>query len=269
MRLESRVALISGGGTGIGAAIARRFAAEGAKVAVTGRRTGPIEAIASETGGLAIAGDAGDPAHAADAVDRTVSAFGRLDILVPNAGVGFGGSAGDVTDQAWADTIQTNLTGALYLIRAGMPHLEASGRGSIVLISSVSGLVASASSAAYVASKAAMIGLTRSIAVDGGGSGVRANAVCPGWVRTPMGDESMDELAVERGVTREEAYDLATELVPLRRAGEPEEIAACALFLASDEASYVTGTTLVVDGGGTAVDVASAVFNDVRRDGDS
>ena len=264
MRLEGKVAIISGGGTGIGAAIARRFAAEGAKVAVTGRRPEPIETLAAEVGGLAVAGDASDAAHATAAVEEAVRAFGGLDVVVANAGVGFGGTAGDVSDDAWRATIDINLSGALFLVRAAMPHLQARGLGSIVLVSSVSGFVSSASSAAYVASKAAMIGLAKSIAVDFGPAGVRANALCPGWVRTPMGDESMDELAVDRDISRDDAYRLATELVPLRRAAEPGEIANCAVFLASDESSYVTGTTLLADGGGMAVDVASVAFADVR-----
>jgi NAD(P)-dependent dehydrogenase (short-subunit alcohol dehydrogenase family) len=264
MRLEDKVAVISGGGSGIGAAIARRFAAEGAKVVVTGRRRRPIEAIATEVGGIAVPGDASDPAHATAAVDEAARAFGGLDVVVANAGVGFGGTAGDVSDEAWRDTIDINLSGALYLVRAAIPQLEARGSGSIVLVSSVSGLVSSASSAAYVASKAGLIGLARSIAVDAGRLGIRANALCPGWVRTPMGDEAMDDLAEARGVSRDQAYLVATELVPLRRPAEPEEVAECALFLASDESSYVTGTTLVVDGGGTAIDASSVAFDGVR-----
>ena len=264
MRLEGKVAVISGGGSGIGAAIARRFAAEGAKVALTGRRPQPIESLAAEVGGLAVAGDATDPAHAASAVEQATQAFGGLDVVIANAGVGFGGTAGDVSDDTWRTTIDINLSGALFLVRAAMPHLEARGGGSIVLISSVSGFVSSSSSAAYVASKAAMIGLAKSIAVDFGPTGVRANALCPGWVHTPMGDESMDELAADRGISRGEAYRFATELVPLRRAAQPDEIASCAAFLASDEASYVTGTTLLADGGGTAVDVASVAFDPAR-----
>jgi len=264
MQLEGKVAIISGGGTGIGAAIARRFAAEGAKVTVTGRRPEPIEALAAEIGGLAVPGDASDPAHAESTVEETLRAFGGLDVVVANAGVGFGGTAGDVSLDAWRATIDINLSGALFLVRAAMPHLQARGGGSIVLVSSVSGFVSSASSAAYVASKAAMIGLAKSIAVDFGPAGVRANALCPGWVRTPMGDESMDELAHDLGLSRDDAYGLATELVPLRRAAEPGEIASCATFLASDESSYVTGTTLLADGGGMAVDVASVAFTGVR-----
>ena len=266
MRFEGKVAVISGGGSGIGAAIARLVAAEGGKVALTGRRSEPIETLAAEIGGLAVPGDATDPSHAASAVEHAVKAYGGLDVVIANAGVGFGGTAGDVSDESWRATIDINLSGALFLVRAAMPHLEARAGGSIVLISSVSGFVSSPSSAAYVASKAAMIGLAKSIAVDFGSAGVRANALCPGWVRTPMGDESMDELAEARGISREQAYRLATEPVPLRRAAEPDEIARCAAFLASDEASYVTGTTLLADGGGTAVDVSSMAFEAVRGD---
>src|SRR5687768_18232470 len=137
MRLEGKVAIISGGGTGIGAAIARRFAAEGARVAVTGRRPEPIEALAAEVGGLAVPGDASDTAHANSAIDETLRAFGGVDVVVANAGVGFGGTAGDVSDDVWRATIDINLSGVLYLVRAALPHLEARGGGSIVLISSV------------------------------------------------------------------------------------------------------------------------------------
>src|SRR5688500_14917358 len=169
MRLEGKVAVVSGGGTGIGAAIARRFAAEGAKVCVTGRPPEPTEALAAPVTGLAVAGDASDPTHAVAAVEETIRAFGGLDVVVANAGIGVGGSAGDVSDEAWRDTIDINLSGALYLVRAALPHLvEARGAGSIVLVSSVSGFASSASSAAYVASKAGMIGLAKSIAVDFG-----------------------------------------------------------------------------------------------------
>lgn len=257
MRLEGKVAIVTGGGTGIGAAVARRFAAEGAHVVVTGRRPEPLEAVAAETAGLAVPGDVADPAQAPAAVATAVERFGGLDVVVANAGVGFGGTAGEVDDERWARTLEVNLTGALRIVRAALPALLARGGGSIILVSSVSGLVAAPSSAAYVASKHALIGLARSLAVDYGPRGVRANALCPGWVVTAMADESADQIAAERGITREQAYAVATEHVPLRRAGTPEEIAACALFLASDEASFVSGATLVVDGGATVVDVGS------------
>ncbi|MGZ8607724.1 MAG: SDR family NAD(P)-dependent oxidoreductase [Actinomycetota bacterium] len=260
MRLQGKVAIVSGGGSGIGAATARRFAAEGARVVVTGRRAEPIEAVAAEIDGLAVVGDVTNASHAPAVVAAAREAFGGLDVVVANAGVGFGGSAASVDDDRWQRTIDVNVTGVLRLVRAALPALIARGGGSIVLVSSVSGLVSSVDSAAYDTSKAALIGLARSLAVDYGPRGIRANAVCPGWVLTPMADGSMDELAAGRGITREEAYALATEAIPLRRAATAEEIAACCLFLASDDASIVTGTTLVADGGGTAVDVAGLAF---------
>ena len=262
MRLEGKVAIVTGGGTGIGAATARRFAEEGAKVVVTGRRPEPIEAVASEIEGMALAGDVADQAHAPDAVAAATEAFGGLDVLVANAGVGFGGAAADVDDERWSRTLDVNLTGAFRFVRAAIPAMLERGGGSIVLVSSVSGLVIGTESAAYAASKAAMLGLARSVAVDYGPKGIRANALCPGWVRTPMGDDSMSELAAERGVGLDEAYGLATSRIPLRRPATAEEIAACCLFLASDDASIVTGTALVADGGGLAVDVAEVVFED-------
>jgi NAD(P)-dependent dehydrogenase (short-subunit alcohol dehydrogenase family) len=220
-----------------------------------------VEAVAAETGGLAVPGDATDPAHAPAVVAAAREAFGGLDVVVANAGVGFGGSAADVDDERWTRTLDVNVTGVLRLARAAIPALLARGGGSIVVVSSVSALQSGTDSAAYDTSKAALLGLVRSLAVDYGPRGLRANAVCPGWVVTPMADGSMDQLAARRGIAREDAYRLATALVPLRRPATAEEIAACCLFLASDEASIVTGSVLVADGGGTAVDVGSLAFD--------
>lgn len=260
MRLANKVALISGGGSGIGAATARLFAREGAKVVVTGRRPGPIEAVAAEVAGVAVAGDTIDPAHAAEAVATAVSSFGGLDVVVANAGVGFGGSVGDVNDEHWQRTLDVNLTGPMVLTRAALPAMLERGGGSIVLVSSINGLVATTDSAAYGTSKAGLIGLARSLAVDYGPRGIRANALCPGWVVTPMADEEMEILGAARGIGRQEAYDLATTDVPLRRAATAQEIASCCLFLASDESSIVTGAILVADGGGLAVAMDSTAF---------
>lgn len=261
MRLDEKVAIVTGGGAGIGAAIARRFATEGASVLVTGRRPGPIEELARETGGVALAGDVADPAHVAQAVATALDRFGGLDIVVANAGVGFGGSAGDVTDEHWHRTIEVNLTAPLLLVRASLPALIDRGAGSIVLVSSIAAFVSPTDSAAYDASKAALVGLARSLAVDYGPLGIRANALCPGWVRTPMADRSMDELGIARGVSREEAYRIATANIPLRRAADPEEIAACCVFLASEESSFVTGAALVADGGTMVVDAGTVAFD--------
>lgn len=261
MRLGNKVALISGGGSGIGAATARRFALEGAKVVVTGRRHELIQAVAAEIGGVAVAGSTSDPTHAAQAVAAALASFGGLDIVVACAGVGFVGSAGDISDENWQRTIDVNLTGAMVLVRAAMPAILERGSGSIVLVSSVSALVSAPCLVAYDASKAGLIALSRSIAVEYGPYKIRSNVLCPGWVETPMGDDAMDVLAAARGISRKDAYRLASAHVPLRRPATAQEIASCCLFLASDEASFVTGTTLIADGGGLAVDLASIAMH--------
>jgi meso-butanediol dehydrogenase/(S,S)-butanediol dehydrogenase/diacetyl reductase len=262
MKLDGMVAIVRGGGTGIGAATARLFGQEGARLVVTGRRPAPIEAIAEEVGGVAVPGDAADPDHAANTVEAAEGTFGGLDIVVANAGVGFGGTAGEVSDEAWERTVAVNLSGPLRLVRAALPALLRRQRGSIVLMSSVSALVIGTDSAAYAASKAALLGLARSLAVDYGPRGIRTNAVCPGWVETPMADDLMDELAGARGITREEAYRLATERVPLGRAATAAEIAECCLFLASEASAIVNGAVLTADGGASIVDVGSLVFDE-------
>ena len=264
MRLEGKVAIVSGGGTGIGGATARLFAREGASVVVTGRRSEPIQAVASEIAGVAVAGDIADPAHAAEAVEQAVSTFGGLDIVVANAGIGLGGSAAETTDEQWRRTIETNLTGQFSLVRAALPHLIDRGGGAIVLVSSIGAIVGGTDSASYSASKTGLLGLMRSLAVDYGPLGVRANAILPGWVQTPMADRAMDELAARDGLSREQAYAETTSNVPLRRAAEPDEIATCCAFLASDDSSFITGAALVVDGGATVVDVGGLAF-DPRR----
>jgi meso-butanediol dehydrogenase/(S,S)-butanediol dehydrogenase/diacetyl reductase len=246
MRLAGQVALITGGGSGIGAATARRFANEGASVVLTGRRREPLEAVAGETAAVIVQGDISDASHVAEAVSTAIDRFGRLDVLVNNAGVG---------GPDWQRVIEVNLTGARLAAEAALPHL-AERRGAIVNVSSVSAFVAHPGGAAYTASKAGLVMLTRSLALEHGPQGVRVNAVCPGWVRTEMGDSSMDAIAAARGISRDEAYALTSRYVPLRREGTPEEIAAACLFLASDEASFVTGASLIVDGGATTVDVA-------------
>ena len=260
MRLEGKVALVSGGGTGIGAATARLFASEGAKVVVTGRRPEPLEAVAAEVGGRAVAGDTSDDDHVRAAVAAARDTFGGLDIVVANAGLGFGGAAADVDDEQWQRTLDVNLTGAFRLARAAIPLLLERGGGSIILVSSVSGLVSGTDGTAYVTSKAALLGLARSIAVDYGPRGIRSNTLCPGWVVTPMGDRAMETLMAERDITLDEAYRLVTQHIPLRRPATADEIAACCLFLASDESSIVTGTTLVADGGGLAVDLTEMAY---------
>jgi meso-butanediol dehydrogenase / (S,S)-butanediol dehydrogenase / diacetyl reductase len=260
MLLEGKVAIISGGGTGIGAATARLFAAEGAHVVVSGRRPEPLDEVARATGGLAVPADAADPHAGAAVVDAAVRAYGGVDIVVANAGGGYEGNAADVDDDGWQRTIDVNLTGPLRLVRAAIGPMTERGGGSIVIVSSVIASTASTDSAAYGTSKTALLGLMRSIAVDFGPRGIRANAVCPAWVVTPMGDRAMDEIAATHGVDRDGAYRLVTQHVPLRRPATADEIAQCCIFLAGDGSSIVTGAVLVADGGQSIVDLGGILF---------
>lgn len=252
-------ALITGGGSGIGSATARALAARGYDVCVAGRRPEPLRAVADELGGIAVVADTADPGAIGGAVQAAVERFGRLDALVCSAGTG---AAGTVTEQSlerWSAVLATNLTGAFLACQAALPHLLET-HGTIVTVSSVAGLRAGPASAAYGASKAGLIMLTRSIAVDYGPRGVRANCVCPGWIRTEMADGQMDDLARRRDGERETAYAHATGAVPARRPGTAAEAGETVAWLASPASSYVNGAVLVVDGGGSVVDVATLAF---------
>ncbi|MDX6593296.1 MAG: meso-butanediol dehydrogenase / (S,S)-butanediol dehydrogenase / diacetyl reductase [Gaiellales bacterium] len=239
-RFEGKRALVTGGGTGIGAAVATRLQQEGAEVTVMGRRQAPLEAVSSRF----VVGDVSN----VDDCRRAVEEAGPLDILVHNAGVGGTG---------WDDVIAVNLTAAHHLSEFA-EHDLIERQGTIVTVGSTAAVVAGAVDADYNAAKAGLVMLTRSLAVRLGPHGVRANAVCPGWVRTPMGEEDMRRLSDDV----DETYRRVTRYAPLRRAGDPEEIASVICFLASDDASYVTGAVIMADGGSTAVDVLVVDYNE-------
>ena len=251
--------LITGGGSGIGAACARAFARRGDRVAVNGRRSAPLELVAAETGGFAIPGDAGDPAAAQQIVSTALQTLGGLDCVVLNAGVSHSGSVLEQTPESWRAVMRTNLDAAFLVARAALPALVER-QGSIVSVASQAARRVGPRSAAYCTSKAAMVMLTQTIAVDFGPVGVRANAVCPAWTRTPMADAAMDELGAAAGSDREAAYRASHAAVPARRAAEPEEVAALVVWLASPEASYLNGAAIPVDGGAGLVDAAMLGF---------
>lgn len=253
-----RSAVVTGGGTGIGSAIARRLAGDGYAIALVGRRPAPLEALAEELrrdskAVLTVSADVGRPEDAQRVIGAAVEAFPGLDLLVNNAGVGDSAAALEEDVDSWDAVLRTNLTGAFLMARAALPHLIPR-RGAIVNVASISGFLAGPGWTSYCTSKAGLVMLTRCLANDYGPAGVRVNCVCPGWVRTAMGDEDMDVVAGRHGTDREGAYRLVHADHPLRRPAEPAEIASAVSFLAGPDASYVNGVALPVDGGAMVVD---------------
>ena len=257
---QGKVAFITGGGTGIGAAVARQFVAAGGKVVLMGRRAAPLEAVARPLGGLVVSGDAADAGDVRKALAAAQQAFGGVDVLVANAGGHGLGSVTDTNDASWALSTRLNLDTAFVCARELMPGLVAR-QGNIVIVSSLAGHFAGPGVVGYVTMKHALIGLMRSLARDYGRQGVRVNAICPGWVRTEMADQQMAVLMAKYQLhDLDAAYALVTRDVPLGRAASPDDVAQSVLFLASPGAAMITGTSLLVDGGASAVDLPTIAF---------
>jgi meso-butanediol dehydrogenase/(S,S)-butanediol dehydrogenase/diacetyl reductase len=258
----TRCAVVTGAATGIGRATAHAFARDGYAVALVGRRAEPLEEVADElrrSGGDAIAApaDVAAPEQAAAAIGTAVERFGGIDALVNNAGVEDSGPRLEESLERWEETLRINLTGAFLITQLALPHLIER-HGAVVNVASVNGILAGPGWTSYCVSKAGLIMLAKCVANDYGRQGVRANSVCPGWVRTPMGDHDMDEVARAHGTDRDDAYAQAHRQHPLGRPAGPEEIADVIAFLCSPGAAYVTGATVMVDVGTTVVDPTAA-----------
>jgi NAD(P)-dependent dehydrogenase (short-subunit alcohol dehydrogenase family) len=251
-RLAGKVALITGGGTGIGKACSRMFVREGARVAVAGRRREPLEALVNEITAakgeaLAVQCDVTNRAQVERAVRETVTRFGGLHCLVNNAGALLVGTVEDTSDEDWARVIGTNLTGTFLVSRAALPELRRAGGGTIVNIASVLGLVGLKGRAAYTASKTGVVGLTRALAMDHAAEGIRVNCICPALVETEMVRGLYEKQADPQAAMR-----ARLAMLPLGRLGKPEDVANMVVFLASEESSWLTGAALPLDGGLTA-----------------
>lgn len=251
-RLADKVALITGGGSGIGRACALEFARQGAKVALAGRRPTPLELVAAEinnAGGKAIALQC--DVTKVDEVERTVKSvverFRSLNVVVNNAGTMAPGNAEQTSEAHWDTLININLKGTFLVSRAALRILRRAGGGSIINIGSVYGLVGSKQRVAYAASKGGVTMLTRAMALDHAHENIRVNCICPSLVETEIARELF-----AKAPNPEEARRQRIGMIPLGRAGQPEEIAHLAVYLASDESAWVTGATLPIDGGQSA-----------------
>ncbi len=243
--LTGKTAIVTGASRGIGLAIARRFAEEGAKVLIASR-SAPPEAMQTASCHWHRA-DISDPAQVAALFEQAVAHFGRVDVLVNNAGVQLEKTLADTSEEDWDWLMGINLKGVFLCSRAAIRQMQGQGGGVILNLGSVSGQIADYGLAAYCASKAGVHGLTRAIAVDHGPDGIRCNAICPGWIRTEMLDQTF---AMSDDPADAERRALGRH--PLGRLGRPEDIAAMAVWLASDEASFVSGQFFTVDGALTA-----------------
>jgi 2-hydroxycyclohexanecarboxyl-CoA dehydrogenase len=245
MRLERRIALVTGGASGIGAATARRLAAEGARVAVADLDLDGARSVAGEIDGLAVGMDVADAASARAGVAAVVSELGELDVLVNNAGTDRFAFFVNTDEALWDFVLGVNLRGTIAVTHAVLDGMQKRGRGAIVNVASEAGRVGSQGSVVYSAAKAGVIGFTRAVARESSRFGVRVNAVAPGPIDTPLLNAAPTELG-EIGERLKAGMIAATSM---RRIGQPDEVAATIAFLASDDASFITGQTVNVSGG--------------------
>ena len=242
MRLEKKVAIVSGGGSGIGKAIAQSFVREGAQVVIAGRDSKKLAFAAAEIGGdcLVVVADVSNAADTRKLVDATLEKFRRIDVLVNNAAVLLPGTAESISEEDFDQTFNVNVRGLWLLVRSVLPHMRAAGGGSVINIGSVLSLLGARNRVAYSASKGAVAAMTRAMALDHAAENIRVNCICPGIVET----ELVAKFNLDENVRRQRLA-----MHPLGRFGQPADVASAAVFLASDESCWTTGSTLTVDGG--------------------
>jgi len=248
-RLSGKTAFITGGGTGIGRACALRFAQEGARVAVAGRRSDPLAQVAAEiynAGGeaMAVRCDVTDSVEVARAIENTVKRFSRVDVVVNSAGALLWTDAVDTTEAQWQQVIDTNLKGTWLVSRAAVIEMRKTGGGSIINIASILGLISMKNRAAYTAAKTGVVGLTRAMALDHAHEKIRVNCICPSIVETDLITEMFASQPDPEAARR-----LRMAQIPLGRFGAPDDVAHAAVYLASEESSWMTGAALPLDGG--------------------
>lgn len=249
MQMQDKIAVVTGGATGIGAATAQKLCELGAAVAILDRN---VEAAHITVNALINAGhtasfhrcDVAVEVDVKNAMDAVIQRYGTLNVLVSNAGIQRYGDVTNTSSEIWDETLDVHVKGCFYATKYAIPAMLASGSGAIVIVASVQSFTAVTNSAAYIAAKHALLGITRSIALDFASRNIRANCVCPGAIDTPMLRWSAD-----RSASPEQLIQTLGKMHPLGRIGRPEEVANAIAFLASDWASFITGTTLVVDGG--------------------
>lgn len=270
MRLDGKVAIVTGGGTGIGRAVAERFVSDGALVCITGRRAEVLEEAAASMAADQVktcAADVTDPAGVERVVDTALSFGHGLQILVNNAGMDqpMAGVV-DLDPELWSRVIEVNLTGPFLMMKAAIPHMIRAGGGSIINVSSLAGLVNPPALPAYCASKGGLISLTKQVAVDYGAHKVRCNVVCPGATKTEMFVGAMTPFAEACGMPVEDVFRAFSEDTPLRRVSETHEIGGLFSFLASDDSSFLTAAVIPHDGGAVVVDVSGAAINQLAAE---
>jgi NAD(P)-dependent dehydrogenase (short-subunit alcohol dehydrogenase family) len=266
MDLKGKVALVTGGGTGLGTAIAQRFVKEGAKVVISGRRKDKLEAVAKtmpKGSCVVVQGDVTKTEDAKRMVEETVKfgGKGKIDVLVNNAASDCKGSVIDLKTEDWRRILDINLTGPFIMMKEALPYMIKAKYGSIINIASLGGTRCLPDMPVYNTSKAGLIMLSQQVALDYGKYNIRVNAVCPGGIDTEMLDEMILPLAKAVGGTKQDGLDFFSKDVPIRRVSKPEEITGLCVYLASDDSTFMTGSALLIDGGAAIVDVSGAAVS--------